>query len=217
MERINIYKKDHNIWIDNKNDVKKILKFLCIIPFLICASLYFFDSDINYYLYPLIGFMFLTIVYFISYADDYNDKIDSYKLITRSKEQGSNLKKDFIIQAKTINNGWYDYSIFKSYREALKTFDKLTLTEKIINKDFDFSILDQKKSIDLIYCPDCKVPMDKKEYLDIEIDKCNNCEAVFLNGGELDKIINHIKTNSTNECGCDSDFTTGLIFGAMIS
>ena len=38
-------------------------------------------------------------------------------------------------------------------------------------------------------CPFCKTPMEKIKRADVTVDRCPNCLGIWLDKGELDKII----------------------------
>ena len=38
-------------------------------------------------------------------------------------------------------------------------------------------------------CPFCKTPMEKIKKADVIVDRCPNCQGVWLDKGELDKIV----------------------------
>lgn len=58
-------------------------------------------------------------------------------------------------------------------------------------------------------CPKCKTEMIVKKYKEVSIDKCPKCNAVVLDGGELEKIENAVKSES-------DDFSSGFILGGLL-
>jgi len=38
-------------------------------------------------------------------------------------------------------------------------------------------------------CPFCKTPMNKIKRDDVTVDRCSNCQGIWLDKGELDKIV----------------------------
>lgn len=40
-----------------------------------------------------------------------------------------------------------------------------------------------------INCPRCHVPMFKKTRMGVTIDKCKKCDGIWLDGGEIEKIL----------------------------
>jgi len=40
-----------------------------------------------------------------------------------------------------------------------------------------------------INCPRCKVKMIKKTKQEVTIDKCKKCDGIWLDGGEIEKIL----------------------------
>jgi len=55
----------------------------------------------------------------------------------------------------------------------------------------------KKKSFGLKYdpvinCPRCGVPMIKKTRMGVTIDKCKKCDGIWLDGGEIEKILMRI-------------------------
>ena len=47
----------------------------------------------------------------------------------------------------------------------------------------------QEKSAAGLLCPTCRVPLTMSERQGVEIDYCQQCRGVWLDRGELDKII----------------------------
>lgn len=44
-------------------------------------------------------------------------------------------------------------------------------------------------------CPNCNIPLTIAERLKVEIDYCTQCRGVWLDRGELDKILERSETN----------------------
>ena len=44
-------------------------------------------------------------------------------------------------------------------------------------------------SEDVIDCPRCGVPMIHKSKLGVTVDKCLKCDGLWLDGGEIEKIL----------------------------
>jgi Zn-finger nucleic acid-binding protein len=42
-------------------------------------------------------------------------------------------------------------------------------------------------------CPECEIAMESKAYEDVLIDVCPSCRGVWLDRGELQKIIAHVR------------------------
>lgn len=42
---------------------------------------------------------------------------------------------------------------------------------------------------EIILCPRCKIKMSKKTRLGVTIDKCEKCNGIWLDGGEIDNIL----------------------------
>lgn len=40
-----------------------------------------------------------------------------------------------------------------------------------------------------IDCPRCHIPMLKKTRMGVTIDKCKKCDGIWLDGGEIEKIL----------------------------
>jgi len=38
-------------------------------------------------------------------------------------------------------------------------------------------------------CPFCKTPMEKINRANVTVDRCSNCQGIWLDKGELDKIV----------------------------
>ncbi|MBX2893577.1 MAG: zf-TFIIB domain-containing protein [Saprospiraceae bacterium] len=55
-------------------------------------------------------------------------------------------------------------------------------------------------------CPLCKIPLQAAERHGVEIDYCLQCRGVWLDRGELDKIIARAAQHYTNNAYRDSDF-----------
>lgn len=51
----------------------------------------------------------------------------------------------------------------------------------------------------LLVCPNCKVEMKSINREDIEIDVCTNCYGIWLDKGELEKLITVAKTQYESE------------------
>ena len=47
----------------------------------------------------------------------------------------------------------------------------------------------KKEKVRSMLCPVCKVPLTMSERQGVEIDYCSDCRGVWLDRGELDKII----------------------------
>ncbi|MEM7165297.1 MAG: zf-TFIIB domain-containing protein [Planctomycetota bacterium] len=45
----------------------------------------------------------------------------------------------------------------------------------------------------LTTCPECEMPMEVKNFEDVLIDTCPSCRGVWLDRGELQKIIAHVR------------------------
>ena len=45
----------------------------------------------------------------------------------------------------------------------------------------------------LTTCPECELPMEVKNFEDVLIDTCPSCRGVWLDRGELQKIIAHVR------------------------
>ena len=41
----------------------------------------------------------------------------------------------------------------------------------------------------IVNCPFCKTPMDKIKRANVTVDRCSNCNGIWLDKGELDKIV----------------------------
>jgi Zn-finger nucleic acid-binding protein len=41
----------------------------------------------------------------------------------------------------------------------------------------------------ILECPFCKTPMEKINRADVTVDRCPSCQGVWLDKGELDKIV----------------------------
>jgi len=50
-------------------------------------------------------------------------------------------------------------------------------------------------------CPKCDVPMQKKTKMDVTIDKCNKCGGIWLDRGEMEKIIKKMTEESKKAKG----------------
>lgn len=56
-----------------------------------------------------------------------------------------------------------------------------------------------------ILCPSCQVPLVMSERQNIEIDYCPTCRGVWLDRGELDKIIERSVTGEPKSVRQDSE------------
>jgi Zn-finger nucleic acid-binding protein len=58
-----------------------------------------------------------------------------------------------------------------------------------------FNILKKRKPDEeaILLCPKCKVEMVKKSKQDLTIDKCRSCGGIWLDKGEIFKIIKAFK------------------------
>ena len=45
----------------------------------------------------------------------------------------------------------------------------------------------------IIKCPRCNVNMIKKTRMGVTIDKCKRCDGIWLDGGEIEKILMRIE------------------------
>ena len=54
--------------------------------------------------------------------------------------------------------------------------------------------------------------MEEVRYKDVMIDKCDKCHAIWLDGGELDKIQQKVKDDMDNGI----DFCTGMMLGGLL-
>ena len=48
-------------------------------------------------------------------------------------------------------------------------------------------------------CPECEMPMEAKNFEDVLIDSCPSCRGVWLDRGELQKIIAHVRRQEAEE------------------
>ncbi len=48
-------------------------------------------------------------------------------------------------------------------------------------------------------CPKCNVPLEVSQRQGVETDVCRTCRGVWLDRGELDKIINHYEAFDRDE------------------
>lgn len=67
-----------------------------------------------------------------------------------------------------------------------------------------------------VNCPGCGVQMIGKDYEGIRIDECPNCESVFLDKGELDRICDKVaddvrEDNEFRDNGFSSGFALGML------
>ncbi len=51
------------------------------------------------------------------------------------------------------------------------------------------------KELHYMKCPKCGLQLIEIDYKDIKIDKCSECDGVWLDAGELESIIGLEKTN----------------------
>ena len=54
-------------------------------------------------------------------------------------------------------------------------------------------------------CPVCKVPLVMSDRQGVEIDYCPHCRGVWLDRGELDKIIERTAVNTSRSNSRDDD------------
>lgn len=47
-----------------------------------------------------------------------------------------------------------------------------------------------------LQCPKCDGNLVESDFENIKIDVCNNCHGVWLDAGELARVVNHDKNNS---------------------
>jgi Zn-finger nucleic acid-binding protein len=68
------------------------------------------------------------------------------------------------------------------------------LYSKVINMSW-FCCAKKKevKNDKIINCPRCKFPMIKKSRMGVTIDKCGKCEGIWLDSGEIEKILMKIQ------------------------
>ena len=52
-------------------------------------------------------------------------------------------------------------------------------------------------------CPECEMPMKVTTYDDVLIDVCPSCRGVWLDRGELQKIIAYVRAEESGEIGED--------------
>lgn len=45
----------------------------------------------------------------------------------------------------------------------------------------------------IINCPRCDKPMIKQTQMKVTIDKCKKCDGIWLDGGEIEKILEKIQ------------------------
>jgi uncharacterized protein len=64
-----------------------------------------------------------------------------------------------------------------------------TATFRIDVTHKDFSAMRNAEEVSAMSCPVCRVPLSMSDRQGIEIDFCPQCRGVWLDRGELDKII----------------------------
>jgi len=47
---------------------------------------------------------------------------------------------------------------------------------------------EREKALHFMKCPKCGMPLEEIPFGDVRIDKCFNCEGVWLDNGELERI-----------------------------
>ena len=60
----------------------------------------------------------------------------------------------------------------------------------------------------LSMCPECEMAMEVKNFEDVLIDTCPSCRGVWLDRGELQKIIAHVRAQEAQD---PSDFPGGAV------
>jgi Zn-finger nucleic acid-binding protein len=59
-------------------------------------------------------------------------------------------------------------------------------------------------------CPRCKKAMDEKLFGDVSIDICNSCQGIWLDDGELQRIVLQFKKGARNEKLISKELSKGL-------
>jgi len=49
--------------------------------------------------------------------------------------------------------------------------------------------LEKRKQLHYMHCPKCGDDLDEITYMSIKVDKCPSCEGSWLDGGELEAIL----------------------------
>jgi len=67
-------------------------------------------------------------------------------------------------------------------------------------------------------CPKCSTEMNVKNYKGVNIDKCPSCNAVFLDGGELEKIERKFESQKRSAVSSaeSSSYGSGFIMGGLL-
>ena len=47
---------------------------------------------------------------------------------------------------------------------------------------------ERERALHFMKCPKCGMPLEEIAFGDVHVDKCFNCEGVWLDNGELDRI-----------------------------
>jgi hypothetical protein len=87
---------------------------------------------------------------------------------------------------------------------------------------YNFLFFDKKPDSELkaekpINCGGCGTQMIGKDYMGIRIDECPNCESVFLDREELDKIRDKVEEEVKEDIEHRTDgFSSGFILGMLL-
>ena len=107
--------------------------------------------------------------------------------ISLSKRHQASQKDSFTLQVDqcfSCNGIWFDGNELEKYLE----YDLVILKSPPINPG-QFRELNEKEG----NCPRCDIKMDKEPAMsnpDITIDKCRQCDGIWLDCSEIDQLIN---------------------------
>ncbi|MEW6586672.1 MAG: zf-TFIIB domain-containing protein [Nitrospirota bacterium] len=71
---------------------------------------------------------------------------------------------------------------------ARKEFDKKKKAEEEKHKKLKTQEKDKLKSLHFMRCPKCGMELIEIDYKAIKVDKCSECEGIWLDAGELEAV-----------------------------
>jgi len=72
---------------------------------------------------------------------------------------------------------------------ARREFERLKKIEDEARKEMEQQERRRLKELHHMRCPKCGMRLIELDYKNLKIDKCSNCEGIWLDAGELEQIV----------------------------
>ena len=76
--------------------------------------------------------------------------------------------------------------------------EKLKINEKIKENIFNLEEMKSHKELHYMKCPKCGMSLNEIEYKEGKIDKCTECDGIWLDARELEALLLNEKTLTEN-------------------